>query len=891
MKASLIINLLLMRKLYWIVSLVLITLSLFFLQVLPSLATDGGLELTAPESCPPTGCASGQRLNFSVKFLVSPNKSGNNTQVCIYAPTEGRADEGDNPWASTESGWISLEGMVTGQPYQPDQLDNLCKDHMDADDEWLKGAYADLKSGPKDQLEFALNIHKDAEIDGYIKVKVLEAEAGNNSWNQTASYLAPIAVAERTDTAYVARTADDCGPFTPCFINSADDLKDGIGTGLRDAVMALDEGDEIRILKDYAIKSHGVLVDKRLFIRGHDKSMITYSGSQCTNPMLILTDGATLSNLTINDGNCIFPSRNLIEVDSASDVVIKQNTLTFGKNAVEVYDNNGNVTIAFNQITNNDNYAIFRKGGDNTGKVNVYANNIINNRVGYQVHCNNRGIANHNFWGQSHSATNNAAACTVSNAKQLGAAILLTTDNPGVQAQQLTVSTKMNYVFNGKIGASRSTGEDFDIIIVNHGQGALSNIPFFQTGPAQIQPCSNFYDVFLAHDAAADDLILAFKYDLNANCVAKVESQAYCGGTDSKNFPLWWYDPGTNVTDGWDRTGQNPQGPGAGGASGQETTCHLDLKEIRVNIDNTGRPNISSDLNFTPFVVGLPIIDGITLSEFTAQFDGSKVNLRWITSSETSVKGFYLLRGETETGTYTRISNLINAIGDTHIGGTYQYTDQSIIFTKAYYYKIEVIDKNNHSIATYGPVSILTATATPTATPTRTPTAIPTTTNTPITNPTATNTRTPFPVVYRTPTPFFRPRTATPSGGPTPIRTFMPSPTGSIIAYPITEETPDPGFSSPDPGFPSPDPGYPIEWEETPPVDAYPPEVPDPTPSPTPIPDLDELDPVTPEPGGIEDEDELPAQNFQWLFIIVGGAVGLGVIGAISVILVRSRFS
>ena len=885
MVARLNIDLLLMRKLYWIVSLIVIISALFIFQVLPSLAADDGLMMFMPTTCPATGCAAGQRLNFRIQYSVAPQSTDPNTQVCVYAPTDGQSSEGNSPWAIAELGWISEVGMVSGEAYMQGQVDTLCDDHLNEDDEWLIGAYAQLQIESTDELEFALHIHPEAEIDGYIKVKVIEAETENGSWIETASYSTLISVAQSAETVYIAQTPDDCGSYQPCFVNSADDLKDGLGTGLRDAVMAVDADHEIRILKDYTIKVHGVMIDKQLTIMGHENAMITYPGALCTNPMLKMTNGGTLSELTINDGNCITPSRNLVEVNSTSDVVIKQNTLTFGNHAVEVHDNTGDVTIAFNHIANNDEYTIFRKDGNNTGNVNIYANNIVNNRMGYQVHCSGKGVANHNFWGQGRSATNNAAFCSVTNAKQLGASIQLAADKPGVQALRQPVTSQMSYAFEGKIGARRSSGEDFDIIIVNHGKGLLANIPFYQTGSAQVQPCSNYYDVFIADGAAASDLILAFRYDLNSSCVTEIESQDYCGGTDSENYPLWWYDPGANVTDGWDRTGQNPQGSGAGGASGQETTCHLDLKEIRVNIDNTGRPSISSDLNFTPFVVGLPIIDGITLSEFTAQFDGSKINLRWITTREINVKGFYILRGNTETGVYTRISSLINAIGDSHIGGTYQFTDETITFARTYYYKIEVIDKSDNSIATHGPLSILTATATPTATLTRTPTTVPTATNTPPPYPIIFITPTPFPIVYRTPTPLFRHRTATPSGGPTQIRTYGPSPTGivTVMPYPVTDQTPD--FEEP-----TQDPGYPIEWEEPPPIDAYPPpDTADPSPTPSTEPDMDDIDRATPEPGGIDDEDELPIQDIRWIFIIVGVAGGLSLIGAISVILARSR--
>ena len=539
------------------------------------------------------------------------------------------------------------------------------------------------------------------------------------------------------------------------------------------------------------------------------------------------------------------------------------------------------MAINFNHITNNDNYAVFRASGTQAGEVSIYANNIVDNRNGYQVNCNNLGSANHNFWGANSTAGSNALNCVISNGKHLGAAIKLATEQPGVQGHRLTVTTQMSYAFDGKVGARRTAGSDFDIIIVNHGVGLVSNIPFYNSGTGDIHPCSNFYDVFLTDDAAASNLVLAFKYNLNSDCISKIESSDYCGGTDSTKYPLWWYDPATAATDGWDRTGENPQGPGAGGASGQETACHSDLQEIRVIIDNTGRPSISMDLGFTPFIVGLPFINGITLSEFSAQFEGSQINLQWITTSETNVQGFYILRADTANGTYNRISSQIEAIGDTHIGAIYQFTDTTIAFAKMYYYKIEVIDTEGNSIATHGPVSVFTATATPTATQTRTPTP----------NYTPTRTKTPFfyrsptPIRYNSPTPYYRPRTATPITTPTQVRTYGPTPTGSqtFVAYPPQEQTSDPGYPYPE------ETDNPIEWEATPTLDSYPPpETPIPSTS-TPTPEIEDIE-DTPSPG-TDDEGELPVENIRWIFIIVGVAGGLSLIGAASVILAGTRFS
>jgi hypothetical protein len=443
------------------------------------------------------------------------------------------------------------------------------------------------------------------------------------------------------------------------------------------------------------------------------------------------------------------------------------------------------------------------------------------------------------------------------------------------------------YAFNGKVGARRTTGSDFDIIIVNHGAGLVSNIPFYDSGSGNINPCSNFYDVFLTDDAAATNLILAFKYNLNNDCINKIESNDYCSSGDSKKYPLWWYDPATAATDGWDRTGESPQGLGAGGASGQETTCHTDVKEIRVIIDNTGRPSISTDLGFTPFIVGLPFIDGITLSEFTAKLEGSETRLKWVTTSETNVLGFYILRSDTANGTFNRISSQIEAIGDLHIGGIYQFIDSTITFARTYYYKIEVIDIEGESIATHGPVSVFTATATPTATQTRTSTPVytPTRTNTPFffRSPTP-RYNSPTPIQYNSPTPYYIPRTATPIWTPTQVRTYGPTPTGTqtFVAYPTQDQTPDPGYPYPE-GT-----DYPIEWEETPTLDSYPPPETPITTTPTPTLMSEDIE-DTPAPG-TDDEGELSVQNIRWIFIIVGIAGGLSLIGATSAILAGTRF-
>lgn len=714
---------------------------------------------------------------------------------------------------------------------------------------------------------------------GQAKVKVNQAETGGGSLVKPAMVTTPVSVTETTPNAYVAQTQEECGSLTPCFYNKPGDAAGGLGTGLREAIEfeALVDGDEILILNDYVIKDHTVLVDKDLTIRGQDNAMITYIGQDCTRPMLSFTHGGTLKDLKINDGNCSNPSRTLIEINSVENVVIEHNTLSSGNRAVDIINNTGNVTIALNQIENNTDYAIFQ-AEPGSGIVSVFANNIVNNRTGYpyQINCNNQGEANHNFWGEGMSPASSALNCIVANGKRLGAPILLSSGQAGVEAVRKTVTGNMTYAFNGKVGVSRSSGDDFDVIIINHGQGTEVNIPFFQSGSGAIEACSNYYDVFLASDASATNLVLALKYDLNNNCITTIESSNYCSQTDTTKYPLWWFDPANGVTDGWDRTGQNPQGPGAGGATGQETICDMVNDEIRVTIDLSGRPNITNDLNFTPFMAGLPLTEGIKLSQFTATFNLTKVDLRWITSSEYNIKGFHVLRSESEAGPYTRISSLINAIGDTYIGGIYNYADPNITYAKNYYYKIEVINNEGSSISTHGPVPILTSTATPTPTHTRTPTLV----FTPI------PTRTSLPYYYRSPTSYYRPSTSTPIGGPTQVRTYGPAPTGSISSNGSTVIDPETGYPiDEDPPFATE--GYPAPGNEIIPFTTF-----------TPSPEGEDAvnDPENKTTGTMTSTSVSQGENIQrqpqqvrWFYLLIGAASGLSLLGAASVLLIKTR--
>lgn len=94
-----------------------------------------------------------------------------------------------------------------------------------------------------------------------------------------------------------------------------------------------------------------------------------------------------------------------------------------------------------------------------------------------------------------------------------------------------------------------------------------------------------------------------------------------------------------------------------------------------------------------------------TVTNIEAKLMGrSGVAVTWKTSLEDGVKGFYVTRSFTATGTFERVSGLIAAKGQP---STYSYIDSAIPTLPAkgdgIYYKIETSDIDNN-IASYGPV-------------------------------------------------------------------------------------------------------------------------------------------------------------------------------------------
>jgi hypothetical protein len=670
-------------------------------------------SLLSPTSCPPGGCAAGQRLNARAEFPVDPQYiTGTNTQVCVYT-----SQEGGNNWADTTVFSISNPSV-----YMIGELNSICSTNVPSGSVYLGGANATFTSSSNQQFDFAFRIDNHSTTTGSLKISIYQQNSAGTAWIQTEVPTdLTVNVTPANSFSYVASSEASCGIYNPCYLNSGDDLAGGLGTGLKDAIDASPVDGTITILGIYNIKSNSVTLNNPQTLRGINDATLTYSGAVCSNAMLSVTSGATIRDLNINDGVCYALSRDLIAVNSSTNVSILNNDLVTGKDAITIQDNAGNVDVRFNHIVDNSGYGILRASGSGIGIVKAVANNIYDNDGAYQARCNNKGDVNHNFWGLGGSPTTAISTCTNTAGKRLGAAILNNTLSPGVMAETFSVpaigSKQMSSV--GFISIEGTVG--VKLVVINHGKDKKQNIPFFTSGSGKLSPCNDFFDVFISDENTVNPSVLNLylPYDLVSGCEAIIEASPnyFCSSSSSADFPFWWYDPQYAVTSGWDTTGQAPSGPGASGLSGQTTTCDTANHEVIVSIDTISnqRPNLLSDLHFTPFGVGYQN-PNILITSFTAIPGIGKVDLSWETSKEQDLVGYYVTRSLDPFGTYNRDSDLIPAKGDIDIGGIYNYTNAGLNNGTTYWYQLEFVSISSPWPNFYGPISAATFSVIPTAT-------------------------------------------------------------------------------------------------------------------------------------------------------------------------------
>jgi hypothetical protein len=719
----------------------LLVVMLFGLLALPS-GQSGKAEteavsavtLVSPSACPPNGCAAGQRLNYRVDFNVTkidPSRSPN-LQVCFYFPGNWSVTQ---VTASSSSLNLTYNSGFSACDSAPSNYN-------------YSGLVANVQTASaSESLNFAFRLGSSASTNGQVIVRIFELDT-TNAWSKAGEGTSSsLSVTATSANVYVANDAAACSTFTPCYINSGDDQNNGFGTGLKDAIDGAASSATITVLGTYTLKDNQVLVDKPYTLKSSESGKISYIDTVpvCTQPMLMVTAGANINGLTLDDGSCAstttttYADRNLIVVSSSNPVTIESSDLTGGLDGVHVTSSNSAALLMrYNQITNNSGWAVYLDSS-NTGVLNAYANNFFGNKSGTQVECNGtaKGNVDHNFWGTGLTVSQGVSNCAASDAKRLGARVFHNSSGAGVQAQRVTVGTgSVQYAFNNTVGYQRTgTGNDVGLVIVNHSYGSAENIPFTAGQLGNLTVCSNFWDVFITDSslpASPATLDLYFKYNLTAGCTATIESSQFCGQTlDNKLYPLYWFNLSAND---WGTTG----------TGGQTTSCRTDSnKDIKVTIDfdTANHPNFN-DLSRLPFVVALPgqiVVTNVTV------FPGSEqATLHWTTAAEANVTGFVVQRSEEETGPFADVSDLIPRVGSSTTGSTYQYTDTDLTDYTTYYYRLRISYSNTSTPTFTSAVSVMPYPATPT------PTLVPSRTTFPTStfiykSPTATFTPTPTP--------------------------------------------------------------------------------------------------------------------------------------------------
>ncbi len=847
----------------------------------PAAQSSTSLVLLAPSACPSGGCAAGQRLSYRLNFEVgqyAPASGSPNVKVCVYLPAG---------WMDASSVQVDSTGGFTGLSYANVTSAGCAEDPLPPTGYTLAAAVqTQMNAGYFfDTLDFHFRIARTATAPGSVLMRVFEDTTGAGNWARTGqAFTSQMSVLAWTgSTAYLAGSPSACTQ-SPCFLNSAGDSAGGLGTGLRDAVDALPAGGRIVVLGTVTLKGQSVTLNKPMTLEGESNAVLTTQDSLCANPLLEVTAGLTLRGLTINDGACTSPSRTLILVNTANAVLIEGNDLVNGADAISVVNVGTSLTVRYNHITGNSGYALYW-GSASSAPLLLVANNLHQNRSGSAVECAagasapvaNR-LANHNYWGDGVVPSASETHCTLDPARRLGAPIARNSASAGVRATRLTVTTSKTYLFDNQIALQRSSdGSDVDVYVVNHGADVPASIPSFSSSAGSPNPCGDAFDVFLAENATpSGTLELSFKYNRSTACMAVIESTQYCElSSNASKFPLWWLDPSGVLTAGWDTTGQNPAGSGAGGASGQTTTCDMGQDEIRVAVDTSGKPSFT-EMGFTPFMVGLPIP-----ATFRLLASNQTVTVQWSTTTEADISGFYILRSLSANGPFDPITDLIPRKGSALSGSDYTFVDGGRPNGVMNYYRLKVIRTDGGYI--YSDIlSIVPNTPTPTFTPTRTRTwtPVPTFTATfrPFPSPTRGSTtrpvNTPTRVSSLTPT-----RTATPGTGTprTPTRTLSPT-AGTPGAPTPTME----GYLPPDQGTALPtEGGYIPPGESTLPPDETGEVTSTTTAETTATPSSAEPgDSATPSPTSSQ-EVPVPAQNASdWISLVLGllfgGVVGLG---------------
>jgi uncharacterized repeat protein (TIGR01451 family) len=103
------------------------------------------------------------------------------------------------------------------------------------------------------------------------------------------------------------------------------------------------------------------------------------------------------------------------------------------------------------------------------------------------------------------------------------------------------------------------------------------------------------------------------------------------------------------------------------------------------------------------------ILVPVELSSFSAQSQGTRVTLQWMTQSETENLGFHLLRADTEAGPYSQVTTeLIKGAGTSSSSHSYHFDDLTAAGSRTYFYKLVDVDFNGQ-LSLHGPIHVTVA--------------------------------------------------------------------------------------------------------------------------------------------------------------------------------------
>ncbi len=96
----------------------------------------------------------------------------------------------------------------------------------------------------------------------------------------------------------------------------------------------------------------------------------------------------------------------------------------------------------------------------------------------------------------------------------------------------------------------------------------------------------------------------------------------------------------------------------------------------------------------------------VSLVDFTANSTANRVDLKWVTETETNNAGFNIWRSEDDTNKFNKINDsLIMAQGGSSWGAEYSFTDSDIKHGRTYHYQLEDVELDGDS-ALHGPLSV-----------------------------------------------------------------------------------------------------------------------------------------------------------------------------------------